>query len=144
MNEVGAGARHLVNTATADPDVAAFLGDRFYHAEAPADAEYPLAVYSAAGGADTLTGGADERLIVQARWLLLVIHNQNDPDLVRRIASAIDNALVGSTGTVSIDSQDYFVQTVYREEPVERSGQVDGEFYVNVGGYYRTPCYAVL
>jgi hypothetical protein len=145
MNETGAAARHLDETIKANATVAGFIGDRFYHVQAPEDAVYPFATYSAApGSSDQPTGGSAARLVVEARWLVLVFHDQNDPDLVRRIAGALDAALVGSTGVVTIDDQAYHVLTVYREAPFERSGPVDGEFYLNMGGYYRTPCYAIL
>lgn len=144
MNETGAAARHVVDTVTSDPTVAEFIGDRFYYGAAPEDAPYPFATYFPAGGTNQHTGGSDLRILVQARWRVVVFHDQNDPDLVRRIAGAIDAALVGSSGVVTIDGQAYHVQTVYQEEPFERSGPVDGEFYLNAGGIYRTPVYTIL
>jgi hypothetical protein len=144
MNETGAAARHLHERVTGNATVVGFLGDRFYHAQAPEDAVYPFATYSAVPGTDRPTGGSAARLVVEAGWLVVVFLDENDPDLARRIASAIDTALVGSSGVVTIDDQAYHVLTVYREAPFERSGPVNGEFYFNVGGYYRTPCYAIL
>jgi len=145
MNETGAAARHLVDTAKASETVQAFIEDRFFYGAAPREAAYPFATYSPVPGTDQPTGGSTARLVVECRWLVLVFLDQNDADLARRIASAIDTALVGSSAVVTIDDQDYHVLSVYRDGPVERAGDgADGEFYINAGGYYRTPTYAIL
>lgn len=147
MNEIDAAGKHLFDTLLAHEPLTDLIGERVYEYSAPdvdsdgnpATVVYPFVVYSHAGGTDRQVAGSDTRMMTHPRWLVLAVHNQRDSVLTRAIASAADNALTGSSAEVEIDGTTYAVQTVYREEPVERGGSVDGVFYLNSGGYYRTP-----
>lgn len=143
MNEVDAAAKHLFDTLVADAGVGALIGDRIYHAVAPEEAAYPFVIYSQHTGRDRLAAGGQGRMLVRSRWLILAVHNENDMARVRKLASTVDAALVGSAATVEIDAQSYHVQSVSRREPVERVGERDGTIYVNAGGYYATSAYSV-
>jgi len=144
MNEVGAAAKFIRATLAENEAVAALVGARIYELEAPDRATYPLLVFSHAGGPDRLTSGTS-RLLAQSRWLVLAVVDRRDMVAARAIASAADNALVGSTGNVTLDGdeQEYHVQTIRREEPVERGGRVDSKYYSRAGGFYRAPTHSL-
>ena len=139
MNEAQAALKHLMATIAADDDVAELVAGRVYYLVAPAGAVYPFVLISAAGGTDRRVPGADGRIMSRPRWLILAVHNENDMLVTGAIAAAVDAALLGSGGDLTVNGQEYRVQGVFREEPVERGGAVDEVFYLNSGGYYRTP-----
>lgn len=139
MNELDAAAKHIYDTLLAHDALTDLIGTRVYELDAPDEAVYPFVVYSFAGGTDRQVAGADQRMITRPRYLVLACHDQRDMATVRAIANALDDALTGSTADVTLDGVTYAVQTVRREEPVERGGDVNGVYYVNAGGYYRAP-----
>lgn len=141
MNELDAAAKHLFDTLSAHDALTDLVEDRIYELAAPEDPAvvYPLVVYSFAGGTDRQVAGSDTRMLTRPRFLVLAVHDQRDMAACRAVASAVDDALTGSSGQVELGGVTYAVQTVHREEPVERAGPMDGVFYVNAGGYYRAP-----
>lgn len=138
MNEAQAALTHLVAALSADDAVAELVDDRIYYGAAPEGAAYPFVLISPGGGTDRRVPGADSRIMSRPRWLILAVHNENDLLVTGAIAAAVDAALLGSTDDLTVNGQEYRVQSVFREEPVERVGTVDGVTYVNSGGYYRT------
>ena len=143
MNELQAAAKHLRETLLAASGVTALVGARVYELEAPKNATYPFVVYSLAAAGDLTQAGGDGRVIVRPRWLVLAYVARRDMGAARQIAGAVDAALEGSGDALTVDGQGYHVQTMYRDGPVERGGDVDGKFYVSAGGYYVSPVYAV-
>jgi hypothetical protein len=142
MNEQGAAGQHIRDTLVNSATVGALIADRIYQGSAPRGSTYPLVVFAPQAGKDRAAAGG-ERMSVRTRWLIVVVCEENSVVLARRIASVVDAALAGTTATVPLDGQDYYVQSVRRQEPFERSGPKDGKTYINAGGYYQTTAYSV-
>jgi hypothetical protein len=139
MNETGAAAKHLYDTLLASEALAALVGTRIYADAGKQGATYPFVLISHMGGSDRRVPGADARMMTRDRWLVACHHNERNPALARKISGLIDAALVGATDTVTLDAQAYHILAVYRDQPVERGGDVNGVYYIQSGGVYVVP-----
>lgn len=139
MNETGAAAKHITAALLDDVALSALVSTRIYADAAPEGAVYPFVVISHAGGNDRIVPGADARIMTRDRWLVKAVHNERSPALARKIAGLIDQALVGSTGSVTLDGQTYYISSLYRTSPIDNGGEVNGKYYVNSGGLYVVP-----
>lgn len=140
MNETGAAEQHVHNRLAGHAPLVAVVGDRIFPLEGPLTAPYPFVTYTQLPGPDRLTSGP-RRLLVRPRFLVLAYINRRSSADAQALASLIDDALTGSTGNITLDGEEYHVQTVRREEPVLRLSAPDGQKYTSAGGYYRVPAY---
>jgi len=144
MREIDAASKHLYDTLTGDTALAALIGDRVYEREAPADATYPFIVFSLYTSSSLKAGGKSGRLLVYPRWLVYAFLDRNDLPAAREVLSAADDALTDSTGTVTLGSETYYVQTVAQDgSPPESGGTVDGNEYCRAGAFYTSPVHSV-
>lgn len=141
MNEERAVATFLVAALDASDAVAALAGERIYEGQAPEGVEYPLIVFRLQGGSDTNALGSDVRTLVRLQYLVKAICAGDDYSPADAVMAAVDAALCGARGPVTVADVTYQVQTICREHPVRYLEYVDGVRYNHVGGLYRVPAH---
>lgn len=143
MNEEQAAARFLFQRLAADAGVSTIVGSRIYESLAPDEAAYPLVIFNLQSGRDVTQAGGDGRILTSPLFLVKAVTQSNGYASADELAHAIDAALEGASGTITLGSQGYAIQTIYRTAPFRFLEPADGLRYFHVGGLYRVTCYAL-
>ncbi len=137
MNEQQAAAQYLYTRLTGNAGVTALAGARVYESLAPQGTTLPCVVYHLQAGRDRNAVGAGSRLFSRPLFLVKAVCEGSGYAPADAVAAAIDTALVGASGTVTIGGQLYEVAVAGREEPVRYTESATGKRYNHSGGLYR-------
>lgn len=122
MNEAAAMSQWLYETLAAAPAVTdlvrrsgEFTG--LYEDLAPQDAPLPYVVWTHNSGRVTRSVGADRRGLVRSLWALSC-YAEDGSLTADLLAAAVDAALAGAKGTLTVDGSNYWVASAQMEEPL--------------------------
>jgi len=138
MNEEQAAAKHIYATLAAASDVTDLASTRIHESLAPLGTAFPHIIFNQqSGGNDRTVPGGDQRMMARGAWLVKAVTDSNGYSEADALYAAIDAALMGTTGVVTIGSQSYTVLSIVRISPVRYIEPADGKRYFHVGGLYR-------
>lgn len=141
MNEEQAAAKFIFDTLSAADAVTDLVDDRIYEGFADQGESYPLILFNLQSpGNDRTVPGGDQRMMSRGLWLVKATVEGSSYADADAIASAIDAALLGATGVVTIGDQDYIVLSLVRERGHRMPEMTDGVQYRHSGGLYRVQC----
>lgn len=138
MNELAAAEAFLCATLKAHPGVAELVGSRVYLYQAPEGATFPFILVALNAASDRNAVGADVRLFTRATFLVKGITKERGGMAeASALATAIDAALMGASGTVTVEETLYAIRGCYRTEPVRLVMGAGDQRYNHAGGLYR-------
>ena len=123
----------IYTTLTSNATLTGLVGQRFYHAQAPADAQYPFVVFQLLSGGTDLRGIGMTRIWSAPLYLIKVITKGLSTGAIEPVVDAIDAALHGASGTVTNGE----IVECFRERPFELPDEQNGTMYIQMGGEYR-------
>ena len=134
VNELPAARTWIYGKLVADATVAAAVGERVYHGQAPQGATYPLIVFNLQAATDT-RGVCAVRLLTRLLFLIKLVTDGPPDDTATAAASAFDTLFQEATTEV----QSGLVFSARRERPIEFiEPRKDGAGHYNhLGGEYR-------
>lgn len=147
MNEEQAAAKWIRTTLAAASGVTDLVSTRIHDTEAPQSATYPLIVFSMQAAADRKRPGVGGRMMSRALWLVKAVTSgsaESGYAAADAIYNALDAALVGETGNLTISGQEYAIQSVFRERGFRQMKTEPSVRYCSVGGVYRILVHASI
>jgi hypothetical protein len=138
--EETASSRFLRDTLAAHADVADLVAGRVYEAEAPPTRVRPYVLYDLHVPAqDRVACGSRSTILVRGLWLVKGVTEGTSYTAGDVLAAAIHRALMGATGVVTIDDEEFRILRIWRTSAVRYREAVagSGTRYNHVGGLYR-------
>lgn len=139
--EARAVSRWLYAQLSSAPAVRALVGTRLYDTLAPQQSpdevpELPCVIWNLSSGGALAAAGADRRVLVELRMAIQAYALGGGYGEADAVAAAVDDALAGAAGSVSIGGRDYWIATAQQESPVRTLDLEDGQRVHRVGGIY--------
>ncbi len=132
MSETARARAWIYTTLMNDPVVLGLVGNRVYHAVAPADAQYPFVIFQLRSGGNDLRGVGMTRIWAEPLYLIKAICKGTSSGSIEPVVNAIDAALHGKSGTVT----NGVIVECFRERPFELPTDENGTMYMQLGGEY--------
>jgi hypothetical protein len=136
MNELSKTERWIYHALSTDAQLAAVVGTRIYHDQAPETASVPYVIFDYQFGED-VNGVGTCRLIARNTYQVKVISREND-DNTRLVADRIDE-VIGKAVRAQHPSDLTFKFSGRRTSPVSYTepARDSSRFFRHLGGLYR-------
>jgi hypothetical protein len=133
MNEIALGLAWIYSTLANDSTMVSLAPGGFHRAMAPPTTQTPFVMFGYVSGADTTTANAF-RLLSQLTFQIRAAGPATATNAIVAAAGEID-ALFG--GPTSGNTAGGFIDSCYRQSPVQFDELISGGQWVNLGGLYR-------